>query len=111
MEELVINKNILPYECIIQLAGEIFGLQINYNATADLFTIDLYKNGELVCAGEPIIYGVPLWHDVYTAGLFPAVDIIPTDLSRGSNAVTYDNLSNTVLLLIDNGGGVGDGNG
>lgn len=109
MEELVVNKSILPYECTIQLAGEVFGLQFNYNATADLFTVDLYKGGELVCAGEPIIYGIPLWHDVYKAGLFPAVDIVPTDLSGESNAVTFDNLSTTVLLLIDDGNGVGDG--
>lgn len=108
MDELVVKKDLLPYECSIQLAGEIFGLQINYNATADLFTVDLYKNGELICAGEPIIYGIPLWHDVYRANGFPAVDIIPTDLSGESNVVTYDNLSNTVLLLIDDGGKAGE---
>ena len=110
MEELVVKKNLLPYECTIQLAGEVFGLQFNYNATADLFTVDLYKDGELICAGEPIIYGIPLWHDVYRAGDFPPVDIIPTDLSGESNVVTYDNLSSTVLLLIDNGDEAGVSN-
>lgn len=103
MEELVINKSLLPYECSIQLAGEIFGLQFNYNATADLFTVDLYKGGELICAGEPIIYGIPLWHDVYKAAAFPALDIIPIALSGEHNTVTRDNLSNTVLLLVDDG--------
>lgn len=111
MDELVINKDLLPYECSIQLAGEIFGLQFNYNATADLFTVDLYKNGELICAGEPIIYGIPLWRDVYKTDSFPAVDIIPTDLSGESNVVTFDNLSRTVLLLIDNGSEAGESNG
>lgn len=101
---LEIQKDLLPYECSILLAGELFGLQINHNATADLFTVDLYRDGELICAGEPIIYGLPLWQDVYKAGVFPAVDIVPIDPSGESNTVTYDNLGNTVLLIIDNGG-------
>ena len=101
---LRIHKELLPYECNILLAGELFGLQVNYNASADLFTVDLYRDGNLICAGEPIIYGVPLWKDVYRAGIFPAIDIIPTDPSGGNNAVTFDNLNETVLLIIDNGG-------
>lgn len=105
MEVLEIKKDILPYECTIQLAGEIFGLRFNHNATADLFTVDLYRNGELVCAGEPIVYGKPLWSDVYQARIFPALDITPTDPSGENNAVTYDNMGRTVLLVIDNGAG------
>lgn len=103
MEVLEIKKDLLPYECTIQLAGEVFGLRFNYNATADLFTVDLYKEGELICAGEPIVYGKPLWGDVYRAGSFPALEIIPKDPSGESNAVTFDNLGRTVLLIIDNG--------
>lgn len=103
MEVLEIKKDLLPYECTIQLAGEVFGLRFGYNATADLFTVDLYKDGELVCAGEPVVYGQQLWGDVYRAGSFPALEIIPKDPSGESNAVTYDNMSRTVLLIIDNG--------
>lgn len=102
---LEINKNLLPYECTILLAGEQFGLQFNYNATADLFTVDLYRDGELICAGEPIVYGVPLWADVYRADTFPAVQIVPRDPSGESNAVTFDNLGTVVLLIVDNGEG------
>lgn len=100
---LEIKKDLLPYRCEILLGAELFELHVKHNATADLFTIDLYKNGELVCAGEPIVYGIPLWSDVYRTGAFPAVDIIPLDPSGESNAVTYDNLGNTVLLIVDNG--------
>lgn len=100
---LEINKDLLPYECNILLAGEQFGLKFNYNATADLFTVDLYREGELICAGEPIVYGVPLWQDVYKADSFPAVTIIPMDQSGERNCVTYDNLCDTVLLIVDNG--------
>lgn len=101
---LEIRKDILPYECTILLAGEQFGLKFNYNATADLFTVDLYRDGELICAGEPIMYGVPLWQDVYRSETFPAVDIIPRDPSGERNAVTFDNICDTVLLIVDNGG-------
>lgn len=100
---LEINKDLLPYTCNILLAGELFGLKFNYNAMADLFTVDLYKDGELVCAGEPIMYGVPLWQDVYKTDKFPALDIIPKDPSGEHNLVTYDNLCDTVLLIVDNG--------
>ncbi len=102
-EVLEIKKDLLPYQCSILLAGELFDLHVNYNATADLFTIDLYKDGELVCAGEPIVYGLPLWRDVYRADKFPAVDIVPIDPSGERNAVTFDNLGDTVLLIVDNG--------
>ena len=100
---LEIKKELLPYECSILLAGEQFGLKFNYNATADLFTVDLYRDGELICAGEPVVYGVPLWQDVYRADTFPAVDIIPTDPSGELSKVTFANLGETVLLIIDNG--------
>lgn len=104
MEVLEVKKDLLPYECAIQLAGEMFTLRFDYNAMAELFTVDLYKDGELLCAGEPIVYGIPLWQDVYRADTFPAVSIVPMDPSGEYDQVTYDNLSSTVLLVIDNGG-------
>ena len=97
---LEINKALLPYQCDVLLGGELFTLQFNYNATAELFTVDLYRDGELICAGEPIVYGFPMWADVYRAGTFPSVTIIPIDPSGESNAVTFDNLGDTVLLLV-----------
>lgn len=105
---LAINKELIPYECEILLASEQFSLQFNYNAAADLFTVDLYKGGELICAGEPVVYGRPLWRDVYKADSFPAVDIIPLDPSGESHTVTFDNLGDTVLLIVDNGGEEGE---
>lgn len=101
---LEIKKDLLPYRCSILLAGEQFELLFRYNSTAQLFTVDLYRDGELICAGEPIVYGLPLWRDVYKAETFPAVDIIPLDPSGESNAVTFDNLGETVLLIVDNDG-------
>lgn len=102
-------KDLIPYRFKILLGSELFELQLNYNATVDLYTVDLYKDGSLVCAGEPVVYGVTLWKDVYKAGRFPAVDILPIDPSGESDRVTFDNLGETVLLTIDNSGGAADG--
>ena len=102
-DTIEVQKELIPYKCDIVLAGELFALQFNYNSTVDLFTVDLYKDGVLVCAGEPIVYGVPLWQDVYNPATFPAVDIIPLDPSGENTEVTYSNLGETVLLILDNG--------
>lgn len=100
---LEIKKDLLPYKCNILLADELFTLLFRYNAMGGLFTVDLYRDGELICAGEPIIYGIPLWQDVYDARTFPALHIVPRDPSGESNAVTFDNLGETVLLIVDDG--------
>ena len=97
---LEINKALLPYQCEMLLGDELFTLHFNYNATAELFTVDLYRDGVLICAGEPIVYGIPMWSDVYREGVFPKVTVIPLDPSDESNAVTYDNLGETVLLIV-----------
>lgn len=103
-----INKKLIPYEFNIVLADETFLIGVNYNKTADLFTLDLSKlnieTGEYdeVCKGEPIVYGKPLWEDVFISGKYPAVDIVPIDESGENNAVTFENLNETVFLAIDN---------
>ena len=105
---LQINKDLMPYRCSILLAGELFELQFGYNAKAQLFTVDLYKDGELICAGEPVVYGVPLWRDVYKSDSFPALTITPKDQSGEANAVTFDNFGKTVLLIVSGGNEAGD---
>lgn len=103
-----INREIIPYEFDIVLADETFKIGVNYNNTAELFTLDLSKldeesgEYETICKGEPVIYGKPLWEDVYINGKYPALVIIPIDESGEYNKVTYDNLNKTVFLCIDN---------
>lgn len=101
-DTIPINKELVPYTFSIELAGEMFDIRVDYNSVGDTFVLSLWKDNELVCAGEPIIYGVPLWKDVYKAGKFPAVDIIPIDASGETSKVTYDNLGRTVVLALDN---------
>lgn len=95
-----INKDILPYQFNILLGDEPFELLVDYNATGDLFTVSLYKEDELICT-EPLVLGVPLFQDVYQPGKFPAVTIVP---SGNADAVTFENLGETVFLTIDDEG-------
>lgn len=101
-DRLEINKELIPYSFDILLADDLFTMQINYNEIADLFTISLYKENELIC-NEPVIYNVPLFQDIYMPERYPQITIIPIDESEKENCVTYKNLSNTVFLCIDNG--------
>ena len=99
-----INKDLIPYSFDISLADEIFTIEVNYNRIGDFFTLALYKDNELICAGEKIVYGVPLWKDVFQHGKYPALDIIPKAANiEDITAVTYANLNDTVFLFVDNG--------
>lgn len=104
-----IDTDSVPYEFDIVLGDETFLIGVDYNETAEMFVLSLSKldeeTGEFieVCSGEPIVYGVPLWQDVYRSGQFPAIVIVPYDDSGETNLVTFDNLNKTIFLKIDNG--------
>jgi len=104
-DRILITKKSVPYTFRIALGSEYFLLTINYNETHDFFTVTLEKDGEKICEGEPIIYGFPLFHDIYVANRYPCLDIIPLDESGEQNTVTFENLNETVFLTIDNMGG------
>ena len=92
-----IKKELLPSSFNILLAAEWFELSFDYNKTGDLFTVALYKDDELISA-EPLILGVPLFKDVYQPGKFPAITLIP--YGTGEQAVTFENLGETVFLTV-----------
>lgn len=102
-DRLTINKELIPYNFSIVLGSEMFEIDVDYNETADLFTLTLYKDDVLV-ATEPIIYNVPLFQDIYMVGRYPILTIIPLDESGQETAVTWNNFNETVFLCIDNKG-------
>lgn len=97
---IFINKELIPYDFNIVLGSEEFNLRVDYNNIGEFFTVELTKNGVTLCAGEPMVYGRALFSDVRNKD-FPALDIIPYDPSGGYNKVTYTNLCEGVLLIID----------
>lgn len=101
-DTIYINKALIPYNFNIVLCNEDYNLQIDYNYTGHFFTVGLSKNGVTLCSGSPIMYGRRLFEDVRNAE-FPAVDIVAYDSSGSYNKVTYNNLCDGVLLVLDNG--------
>ncbi len=99
-DTILINKAIIPCDFNIVLGNEVFNMRVDYNNIGEFFTVELTKDEETLCAGEPIVYGKPLFSDVRNSK-FPAVDIVPYDPSGGYNKVTYSNLCEGVLLVID----------
>ena len=102
MKTIEINKSLIPYTFEIALGAEIFTLRVDYNEVGRFFTIGVSKNGTVICQGSPIVYGRRLFEDVWSQK-FPKIDIVPIDPSNSYNKVTYSNLCETVLLVIDDG--------
>lgn len=102
-DRIIVKKELIPYGFNIALGKEKFNLRFNYNKQADLFTISLHRDGHLLCNSEPIVYGVPLFKDVYATGNFPVLNIVPLDESGNETEVSWSNFGSTVFLTIDNG--------
>lgn len=100
-DTIEINKSLIPYSFNIVLGSEEFTLRVDYNNEGEFFTIELSKNGETLCSGEPIKYGKRLFEDIRNSN-FPPLDIIPLDLSGNYETVTQGNLCEGVSLIIDN---------
>lgn len=102
-DRIIVKKELIPYGFNITLGKEKFNLRFAYNKQADLVTVSLYRDGKLLCHAEPVVYGVPLFRDVYESGVFPMPDIVPYDESGQEQSVTWENFGETVFLTIDNG--------
>lgn len=98
-EYIEIDKESIPYSFEIDLAGEIFDFEINYNESFDFFTVDLYKNGKTLVLGEKIVLNMPLFQNRVSIDL-PKVQIIPKDRAGVAKRITYSNLNETVFLFV-----------
>lgn len=96
---LPINKEDIPYRFEVELRGEIFEFEIHYNAEHDFFTIDIFKNNEVLAHGEKLVYGQTLFSGIADTR-FPKVDIIPRDESGNETMITFDNFCKTVFLEV-----------
>lgn len=101
-DRIIIEKSLVPCMFDILLGDELFNLTVNYNAKHDFFTVALEKDGEMICEGEPIVYGLPLFGDFYQADQHPAIDIVAIDESGQQDTVTFVNFGETVFLTIQN---------
>lgn len=100
MEEYIeIDKAEIPYSFEVELANEIFEIEVNYNQAYDFFTIDLFKEGIALVIGEKLILNRTLFRNSVDIDL-PQVKIIPKDRAGGAKRITYDNLNETVFLYL-----------
>jgi hypothetical protein len=102
-DRIEIKKSLIPYNFDIPLPDELYAVSVSYNETGDLFVIKLSKDGEILCSGEPLIYGVPLFEDIAN-DKFPKIVIMPLDESENYNRVTFNNFNDTVFLTVSYGG-------
>lgn len=94
-----IFKDSVPYEFSVMLEAELFRFIVRYNKRRDIFTVDLFKDENLLVQGEPLIYGFPLFGDVEDEN-FPIVQLVPLDEARREHEVTFENLNKTVFLAV-----------
>jgi hypothetical protein len=94
-----IQKNQTPYRFEIVLGAEPFEIEVRYNADFDFFTVDLYKDGKTLVYGEKLVYGVPLFVDVFDQR-FPVLQLVPRDDAGLETRVSYQNLGETVFLQV-----------
>jgi hypothetical protein len=97
---LPIDKELIPYQMEIELAGELFMFEIHYNKRFDFFTVDLLKNNTPLVYGEKLVLNRPLFEGLVNIEL-PKVKIVPKDRARMETRITYDNLSETVFLYVE----------
>lgn len=100
-EYIEIDTELVTYRFQITLGVERFEIRVRYNELHDYFTMDLYKDEEALAYGEKLVYGVPLFSEIYDER-FPGTEIIPLDASGNENRITYDNLNKTVFLQVMN---------
>lgn len=98
MEYIDIEKDLVPYRFDVDLDEETFTFEVNYNPEKDFFTVDLEKDGEVLVVGEKIVYGTPLFTDVWDSR-FPLTTILPWDESGLSSVVNWETLGTTCFLF------------
>ena len=99
MRYIDIDKSKIPYRFEVVLADETFQFEVFYNVVGDFFSVNLYKNHELVVLGEKIVYGVDLFDNLKHLPV-PKVTIRPFDTTGLANRITYENLNEDVFLYV-----------
>lgn len=99
MKYINIEKEKIPYSFEVVLANETFQFEVFYNVVGDFFSLNLYKNHELVVLGEKIVYGVDLFDNLKHLPV-PKVTIRPFDTTGKADKITYENLNEDVFLYV-----------
>lgn len=101
VEYIPIDTSKVPYTFSIKLGDRTYTMQIKYNEQGGFFTIDLsiMATGEVLCYGDPIRYGRPMFSGIEDAS-YPQTVIVPYCLTGEADEVTFENLGKTVQLYL-----------
>lgn len=101
-DRIEIDKALVPYRFTIALGQLVFEMELHYNAALDGYVCHLYKGGELLCGGEKLVYGRPLFADCYEVEQYPPLRLVPLDESGTAEEVSEETLGTLVFLTVDN---------
>ncbi len=101
VEYIPVDRASVPYSFDIKLDDRTFTLCFRYNDQGGFYTVDLSitATGEVLCYGDPVRYGRPMFRSVEDER-FPIPVIIPYCLTGDEREVTKDNLGRTVQLYL-----------
>lgn len=102
-DRINVDKALMPYSFDILLGSEWFGMEFHHNEMADLFTVTLSRDSEVLVYNEPLVYGRVLFADLYQSEKYPALDICPIDESGQETEITFDNFGETIFLCVMQG--------
>ena len=101
VEYIPIDASKVPYTFSVKLGDRTYTLTVRYNDAGGFFTIDLavMATGEVLCYGDPVRYGRPMFRSVED-DRYPIPVIIPFCLTGEEDEVTFDNFGRTVQLYL-----------
>lgn len=99
MKYIELDKNLMPYSFEIELDGNIFRMEVNYNARFDFFTLDLYYEDEALILGEKLQMNEQVFEVIDYIDVVPE-NLIPADLTYLNTRITWDNLGEQVFLYV-----------
>lgn len=95
-----IDKEAIPCQFDLDVAGEEFTFVMDYNERFDFFTMDLYKNDVLIIKGEKVVYGRALFGLYPDESMIPQHPIIAFDEAGKESRVGWDQFGTSVFLFI-----------
>lgn len=95
-----IEREEVPARFEIDIAGEDFEMEIRHNGRFDFYTVDLHKDGQLIVAGEKIVYGRALFSTLPDDSVLPKYPITPISEAGEPASIGYENFGTSVFLTI-----------
>ena len=101
VEYIPIDAEKVPYTFSIKLDDRTYTMTVKYNDEGGFYTIDLaiMATGEVLCYGDPVRYGRPMFRVIEDAR-YPMPVIIPYCLTGETDEITKDNFGTDVQLYL-----------